>query len=881
MVERTANGELHPYVMDFGLAREVDASGHSRTSAIEGTPRYMAPEQARGDTKHLDRRTDVYSLGITLYELLAGQSPFAGTSEVDILLAVLLEEPRPLRACDKSLPADLEAITAKCIEKDPAARYDSAKALAEDLERYLNGEPVLARRMNFVQRWYRRARKHKVAAASISVATAVVLSLGALTVRSQLREARDFERAEQLGQDIKEFELFLRFANSMPLHDVGREQAVIRERMANIASELGGRRGRAAALVEYALGRGYLALGEPAQARTHLESALKLGHRSPDAHYALGRALGALYQRGLDDIRFAGTPGWQAQQRAKLRGELLQPALQQLQQGRGQRLEPASYAEGLLAYQSGSYGDAMQHARRTLEVAAWLYEGHLLIADSLRALGEAAHLAGKHKESIDLYEQAASHYRTARELGRSDIEVHSREAQLWIQRIQVEADAGKDPSAAGQQAIAASDRAIASQSQGLLGYQVKAHSLMRILHHKQSYGQDPGSVPEEIFELSKTVLRFDPKNALACYFIAVTNIIKFSFAIEHGQSGVAYFDEGIRYYNKTLELKPDYSRAYNDLGASYGLRAQWLGLHGEDFDKPFAESVRYLRRAIEEDDEDAYPKYNLCDIAARYMRLQLMNGKSDFALLAQARTIEQGFAKQGRRDYALYSYVGQAVIPKISFDVAQGDAAALSADAKEALGYFAIALAENPKFPETERGRAEVLGLQTLDALIAGRDATATLQAGLAAVAHSIELNPVDASGQIVKARLLLYQARTLRGPAQLAAVGQGEAAARRAMELDSENADARVVLAQLAGVRGDPAAGLAMTAAALRLNARHAEALATRAGLLEQQRQQQPTAAATQGDLSAQAKQAMAQALAINPLLRREYAPLIKTLGL
>src|SRR5262249_11094520 len=75
LIERTENGELHPYVMDFGLARDVSVGDHSRSGMVEGTPRYMSPEQARGDTKLLDRRTDIFSLGVTLYELLSGQTP--------------------------------------------------------------------------------------------------------------------------------------------------------------------------------------------------------------------------------------------------------------------------------------------------------------------------------------------------------------------------------------------------------------------------------------------------------------------------------------------------------------------------------------------------------------------------------------------------------------------------------------------------------------------------------------------------------------------------------------------------------------------------------------------------------------------------------------
>jgi len=144
MVERTADGELRPYVMDFGLARDWHESA-TMTGTVLGTPHFMSPEQARGEVSRLDRRADVYSLGATLYTLLAGAPPIPGDHPLEVLANIAVAEPRPLRAIHRDLPADLEAITLKCLDKDRSARYDSARALADDLERFLAGEPVEAR----------------------------------------------------------------------------------------------------------------------------------------------------------------------------------------------------------------------------------------------------------------------------------------------------------------------------------------------------------------------------------------------------------------------------------------------------------------------------------------------------------------------------------------------------------------------------------------------------------------------------------------------------------------------------------------------------------------------------------------------------------------
>ncbi|MEO7735208.1 MAG: serine/threonine-protein kinase, partial [Kofleriaceae bacterium] len=145
MVERADDDQLRAYVMDFGLARTAQDEGATLSGTVIGTPRYMAPEQAIGEASKLDRRADVYSLGATLYHLVTGKPSVDGSSLVEVVHNLVTVEPRPPRSLDRNIPIDLEAIILKCLEKDRTARYDSARALVEDLDRYLDGEPVHAR----------------------------------------------------------------------------------------------------------------------------------------------------------------------------------------------------------------------------------------------------------------------------------------------------------------------------------------------------------------------------------------------------------------------------------------------------------------------------------------------------------------------------------------------------------------------------------------------------------------------------------------------------------------------------------------------------------------------------------------------------------------
>jgi WD40 repeat protein/tRNA A-37 threonylcarbamoyl transferase component Bud32 len=166
-----------PRVTDFGLARRVEGDDHhTRTGSIVGTPSYMPPEQARSE-KFLTTGVDVYSLGAILYELLTGRPPFRAGSPLETVLQVLERDPEPPRRIDPGIDRDLETICLKCLEKDMRRRYDSAAALADDLERWLNHEPIRARPTTARERLVKWARRRPTAAALVAVSTAAAAAL--------------------------------------------------------------------------------------------------------------------------------------------------------------------------------------------------------------------------------------------------------------------------------------------------------------------------------------------------------------------------------------------------------------------------------------------------------------------------------------------------------------------------------------------------------------------------------------------------------------------------------------------------------------------------------------------------------------------------------
>jgi serine/threonine protein kinase/WD40 repeat protein len=156
-----------PKIADFGLAKKLDEAGGTASHAIMGTPSYMAPEQADGDSQRIKQSVDIHALGTILYELLSGRPPFQGDSALDILRQVQRDDPVPPCRIRPRLPIDLETICLKCLEKEPEKRYASAAALAADLRRFLAGEPIMARPIRGYQRMAKWARRRPALATMI------------------------------------------------------------------------------------------------------------------------------------------------------------------------------------------------------------------------------------------------------------------------------------------------------------------------------------------------------------------------------------------------------------------------------------------------------------------------------------------------------------------------------------------------------------------------------------------------------------------------------------------------------------------------------------------------------------------------------------------
>jgi len=595
MVERTADGVVRSYVMDFGLARSVEDDGATLSGTVLGTPRYMAPEQADGENGKLDRRADVYSLGATLYHLLTGEPPIPGATLMEVMLHLGTMEPRPLRALDAGIPIDLEAIVLKCLEKDRSRRYDSARALADDLGRFLDGEPVVARPAGVWYRLRKRIVKYKrlVAAGAVAlVALAVAVGCGIYT-RSKANERERLAR--RFTEQVEHIEATARYAALSPSHDLRPDQATIRAQMAALDGEIRGAGAVAAGPGHYALGRGYLALDDDTGAREHLEAAWRAGFREPRVAYSLALALGHLYQQNLVAAERIDRKALRDARKREIEQQYRDPALDYLTRSEGAEVPSPEYFAALKAYYAGHLDEALHHLDAIGGGLPWFYEAPELRGDILLARGLGLSDQGNRERARADFKAGREAYEIASTVGRSVPAVYESLGELEYAAMVMELYAEGDVRTAFNRVVAATTRALAIMPDYYAALLLAARAHRRLAEDRANHGSNAGDLLAKAIDDAKRAVDLSPERPQA----------RLEMAQIYRQEGEARQSKNLdpsEQLRKAVEISGTIAPADRD-GVYYGLLGRVFSVWAEYEDQEGGDAQMHRRKSI-----DAYTR---------------------------------------------------------------------------------------------------------------------------------------------------------------------------------------------------------------------------------------------------------------------------------
>ncbi|MEM8995199.1 MAG: serine/threonine-protein kinase, partial [Acidobacteriota bacterium] len=623
MVERRGDGGLHPVIVDFGLALEPREETLTRAGDLLGTLAYMAPEQIGGPRSRVDRRADVYALGATLYHLLVGHPPFVDGQGVDLLMQVAHAEPPPPRRLDASIPEALETIVLACLEKEPQRRYASAAALAADLRRFLDVEPILARRPGLGARLGRSIRRHKVRSLLVAVAVVAVLAAAVLVERSRWRADRRAiyeQRFTRLGQDAA---WRLRVEHMSAAHDIRPAKAGILRRMAEIRRTLDGAGELAEGPARYALGRAHLLLGEHLAAAEHLEAAWDLGYRTPDAAAALGLALSRRYQRERERILTRIPLVDQGPLLERIGRQFRDPALEALRRGRSAESLSVDYVEGLIAWMEQRHDAALLHAAAALAGRPWLYEAVLLRGDVHLQVALEALATGRLEPARRALDEAEAAFRDAVERAGSDPRARvglcrSAGARLRIGGLSLGRAAHHlrvaEAACADAEALDAGlAESAAGRAEANLSY---ARLAMRLVEPARGgAAAASASDPEAATAAAEAAVARAPGDAAPYRLLGEVQLIVAEAHLFDREEGAATpaLEKALRTFNRALEIEPAESTLLNSLGGAHNLVADVRRRRGLGSQAASRAAIDALERAVAIQPESFASHSNLAD----------------------------------------------------------------------------------------------------------------------------------------------------------------------------------------------------------------------------------------------------------------------------
>lgn len=431
LIEQTEKG-LRASVVDFGLCSEADKE------VLGGTPGYIAPEVVASGPK--DGRMDIFGLGATLYHLLAGEPPQPTSSLLELVQSLQEENWSPPPMPNPPFPPDLAWVLRRALAPTPQLRYPTAEAFAEDLERFLRGEPVTAhpRTIPYLLwgAWARHRRR-----LGLALVGGMALAVLGVATKVILRQREQAELASRLQVEVLSLEERFRSVLTRPRHDISGERRQLRQELER-AGERAAKAGLAQESLLLLLGRANLALGSPERAVAFLEQAARKSRAPPMANLLLGTGL--LYLLQEEQARVAQLPPGEARKAQERALQKRQEQARSLLRGVPEELTD-KLAQARLAYLDRRWQEGVELALASRGETPWVYELELLAGEGLVAWARELFDRGRFEEAEALLKRAQEHFLRASEQAPSHPQALLGLAQAFFEQANCKAETGGQP----------------------------------------------------------------------------------------------------------------------------------------------------------------------------------------------------------------------------------------------------------------------------------------------------------------------------------------------------------------------------------------------------------------------------------------------------
>ncbi|MFA5794352.1 MAG: tetratricopeptide repeat protein [Candidatus Brocadiia bacterium] len=687
-----------PYLTDFGLAKQLNGLDRSLTmsGSTVGTPDYMSPEQARGEKEKVDRRSDVFSLGAALYHALTGQLPFPGAELYDVLSNVVNKEPA-LPSSVIVVHKDLETICLKCLEKEQLRRYQTAGELADDLNRYIEGEPILARRVSSVARLWRNVKKHRIAAIGLASTSLLLLAFGVWQLVNHIQTGQKLDiykfEAQALFDEGKYNDSRVMCEKVLELagYNIEIDQlkdrclAEIRKRDRDIASrqEQLDIRTKAKAMLDRAkqfyehnekikaaqqaliidptyaeacqfIADTYNHIDEFEQAYKYYARAVEIEPTLTYAYFQMATILNVYYNKPKEAA-------------AKLEQVL--------------KYDPDSaggyYARGDMERERGNYEQAIKYFSKSLELKPDSYYTCYMRGYSYSSIGDYAKALEDYSQSVKLdpgyagaYDARASVYHR---LGLDEqaladldtaIKIKPSVAYLsYVNRAEIYRSKKDLPGA-----LEDIDRALKIKPDYAEAYNIRGLVRTDMFNYQEAiddyteairldpYSSEVGYVnraetykqmgkPDKALEDLNRAVEMSKKSASRALYLIYLGRGEIHLFLNNFDNALADFDEGIR-------LNPKYADLHNARGMVYYEKAKMLGIAGKDYSEPLEKSHRDFDRAIELKPDLAEAYINRSRIYAQKGQFKLAIADAETGLKLDPDILGAGFVKISLQEWS-------------------------------------------------------------------------------------------------------------------------------------------------------------------------------------------------------------------------------------